>query len=147
VRRAPARRAPRKAKAGSRGLTPAECNLTSLSGAAAEARERVQREGGLVLAAYQDPFGTQPLLVAILPIEKVAPTPFQRDLSDMHHKRLAGVIDRTGLFLDPIIAISAPQAGFWTPNGGHRLAATSRRRSKKCSGRCASAPQGSTSKK
>jgi ParB family chromosome partitioning protein len=44
----------------------------------------------------------------------------------MHHKRLADVIDRTGYFLDPIIAITAPERGFWTPNGGHRLAAMKR---------------------
>jgi ParB family chromosome partitioning protein len=56
----------------------------------------------------------------------VEPTPFQRDVSDMHHKRLADVIDKTGLFLDPIIAITAPKGGFWTPNGGHRLAAMKR---------------------
>jgi len=44
----------------------------------------------------------------------------------MHHKRLADVIDKTGFFLDPIIAITAPEKGFWTPNGGHRLAAMRR---------------------
>ncbi|MDW8467630.1 MAG: hypothetical protein RML56_00145 [Burkholderiales bacterium] len=60
----------------------------------------------------------------MLPIELVvAPTPFQRDVSEMHERRLAGVIDRIGLFLDPIIAVTAPRDGFWTPNGGHRLAA------------------------
>ena len=30
------------------------------------------------------------------------------------------------MFLDPIIAITAPKDGFWTPNGGHRLAAMRR---------------------
>jgi ParB family chromosome partitioning protein len=59
-------------------------------------------------------------------VDRVEPTPFQRDVSDMHHKRLADVIHRTGLFLDPIIAITAPGRGFWTPNGGHRLAAMRR---------------------
>jgi ParB family chromosome partitioning protein len=56
----------------------------------------------------------------------VEPTPFQRDLSDMHHKKLADVIDRTGIFLDPIICVTAPDAGFWTPNGMHRLMAMRR---------------------
>jgi ParB family chromosome partitioning protein len=74
-----------------------------------------------------DPLGGQPLLIAVLPIEKVEPTPFQRDVSDAHHKKLADVLDRTGIFLDPIIAITAPKDGlFWTPNGGHRLAAMRR---------------------
>src|SRR5262249_59140508 len=50
----------------------------------------------------------------------------QRDLSDTHHKRLSEVINRTGLFLDPLIAITAPDKGFWTPNGRHRLEAMRR---------------------
>lgn len=88
-----------------------------------------------MLAAYRDPLGRNPLILAILPLASVEPTPFQRDVSDMHHKRLADVIDKTGFFLDPIIAITAPEqdgkgaavkAGFWTPNGGHRLAAMRR---------------------
>src|SRR3954462_9532146 len=44
----------------------------------------------------------------------------------MHHKKLADVLHRTGMFLDPIIAITEPKGGFWTPNGGHRLAAMRR---------------------
>jgi ParB family chromosome partitioning protein len=126
LKRAPAKKRPRKAAAGSRGLAPADCRAEELRGDAAEARERVEKEGGVVVGAYRDPLGGNPLLHAILPLDKVAPTPFQRDVSDMHHKRLADVIDKTGLFLDPIIAITAPGEGFWTPNGGHRLAAMKR---------------------
>jgi ParB family chromosome partitioning protein len=47
-------------------------------------------------------------------------------LSDVHHKRLADVINKTGRFLDPIIAVVAPRNGFWTPNGRHRLEAMRR---------------------
>src|SRR3989442_138157 len=97
-----ARRRPRKAKAGSEG------------------------EGGIVLGCYSDPLGKNPLLLAILPIDSIEPTPFQRDLSQTHHRRLADVIDRTGLFLDPVIAVTAPGKGFWTPNGRHRLEAMRR---------------------
>jgi ParB family transcriptional regulator, chromosome partitioning protein len=61
-----------------------------------------------------------------LPIDAVEPTPFQRDLSDAHHKRLADVINKTGRFLDPVIAVVAPRNGFWTPNGRHRLEAMRR---------------------
>jgi ParB family chromosome partitioning protein len=57
---------------------------------------------------------------------RIEPTPFQRDLSDPHHKRLADVIAKTGRFLDPIIAVTAPKGGFWTPNGRHRLEAMRR---------------------
>jgi ParB family chromosome partitioning protein len=126
VKRAPAKRRPRKAKPGTRGLTPAETRLESLSGSAQEVAERVESVGGQLLGSYHDPLGKQPVLVAILPIESVEPTPFQRDLSQVHHRRLADVLDRTGMFLDPIIAVTAPEKGFWTPNGMHRLMAMRR---------------------
>ena len=79
-----------------------------------------------MLGCYADPLGRQPLLLAVLPIESVEPTPFQRDLSQAHHRKLADVLDRTGMFLDPIIAVTAPEEGFWTPNGRHRLEAMRR---------------------
>jgi ParB family transcriptional regulator, chromosome partitioning protein len=75
------------------------------------------------VGSYKDPLGGHPLLLSILPIHAVEPTPFQRDLSDAHHKRLADVINKTGHFLEPIIAVVAPKGGFWTPNGRHRLEA------------------------
>jgi ParB family chromosome partitioning protein len=125
-KRAPAKRRPRKAKPGTRGLLPAEARLESLSGEAREVAERVQKIGGELLGSYNDPLGKQPVLVAILPIDSVEPTPFQRDLSPMHHRKLADVLDRTGMFLDPIIAVTAPEKGFWTPNGMHRLMAMRR---------------------
>jgi len=125
-KRAPARRRPRKAKAGTRGITAAESKLDALSGDGAEVKERIEGEGGYVLGAYKDPLGSNPLVFAILPIDSIEPTPFQRDLSDMHHKRLADVLDRTGMFLDPVIAVTAPKRGFWTPNGRHRLEAMRR---------------------
>ena len=124
--KAKARRRPRKAKAGSRGPTPLECRLESLSGDGKEASSRVEGEGGIVLGCYSDPLGKNPLILAILPVDSVEPTPFQRDLSQAHHRRLADVIDRTGLFLDPVIAVTAPGKGFWTPNGRHRLEAMRR---------------------
>jgi ParB family chromosome partitioning protein len=126
VKRAPAKRRARKAAAGSRGLMPADCRADALAGEAEEARARIEREGGLVVGAYHDPLGKHPLIVAVLPVERIEPTPFQRDLSQAHHRRLADVIDKTGLFLDPVIAVTAPGEGFWTPNGRHRLEAMRR---------------------
>ncbi len=126
LKRAAPKKRPRKAKPGSRGLAPQESVVEDLNSFERETQDRISREGGVVLAAYRDPLGRNALLVAVLPLDKVEPTPFQRDVSDMHHKRLADVLDRTGYFLDPIIAITAPQKGFWTPNGGHRLAAMRR---------------------
>jgi ParB family chromosome partitioning protein len=126
LKRAPAKRMPRKAKAGTRGLTPAESRLDALPDDAQEARERIEGEGGLVVGAYSDPLGKNPLLLAILPIGRIEPTPFQRDLSQTHHRKLADVLHRTGMFLDPVIAVTAPKEGFWTPNGRHRLEAMRR---------------------
>ena len=126
LKRAPAKRRPRKAKAGTRGLTPKECRLEDLSGEAQQAAERIERVGGQLLGAYSDPLGKQPVLVAVLPIDSIEPTPFQRDLSQAHHRKLADVLDRTGIFLDPVIAVTAPDHGFWTPNGMHRLHAMRR---------------------
>ena len=126
LKRLPAKKRPRKAKANTRGATAAESAVAELAGEAAVTRAAIERAGGSVVGQYLDPLGRHPLLLAVLPIEKVEPTPFQRDVSDMHHKKLADVLDRTGIFLDPIIAITAPKEGFWTPNGGHRLAAMRR---------------------
>ena len=126
VKRAPTRRRPRKAKPGTKGLGPAECRLEQPPGSAAEAAEAIAKAGGCVVGSYKEPLGGHPLLLSILPIDAVEPTPFQRDLSDAHHKRLADVINKTGRFLDPIIAVLAPRGGFWTPNGRHRLEAMRR---------------------
>jgi ParB family chromosome partitioning protein len=123
--RAPARkRTPRKAKAESTGLEPQQCVIDGSQ--VRDLKARIEGEGGVVVGAYNDPLGGHPLVVAVLPIGKVEPTPFQRDLSDAHHKRLSEVISRTGRFLDPIVAITAPKQGFWTPNGRHRLEAMRR---------------------
>jgi len=125
--RAPARRkTPRKAQAGSAGLDPQACVGPDALAGQDDLRKRIADEGGVVVGGYVDPLGGKPLLLAVLPIDKVAPTPFQRDLSDTHHKRLAEVIQKTGRFLDPVIVITAPEAGFWTPNGLHRLEAMKR---------------------
>lgn len=126
VKRAPPKKRPRKAKPGTKGLGPRECRLDQVSGSAADASEAIEKAGGCLVGSYKEPLGGHPVLISILPIDAVEPTPFQRDLSDAHHKRLADVIDKTGRFLDPIIAVVAPRHGFWTPNGRHRLEAMRR---------------------
>jgi len=125
-KRAPAKRRPRKAKPGTKGLTPGESILEKLEGPAADTAALIENVGGRLVAAYKEPLGGNPVLFAILPIDAIEPTPFQRDLSDTHHKRLADVITKTGRYLDPVIAVVAPTQGFWTPNGRHRLAAMRR---------------------
>jgi ParB family transcriptional regulator, chromosome partitioning protein len=115
----------RKRASKSEGLEPRDC-ATGITPELAPVAERVERENGYVVTTYRDPLGGKTLLLAILPIDRIQPTPFQRDLSDTHHKRLAGVIQKIGRFLDPVIAVPAPEGGFWTPNGLHRLEAMRR---------------------
>jgi len=120
------KRASRKAKPKSKGLEALDCRLDASSAEVREVVTRVEQESGAVIGSCRDPFGGQPLVIAILPIDSVEPTPFQRDLSETHHKKLAGVIEKTGTFLDPVITVPAPDRGFWTPNGRHRLEAMRR---------------------
>ena len=126
VKRSAPRRRPRKAKPGTKGLHPEETRLERAEGLVAEATAAIEKAGGRVVGLYREPLGGHPTVVSVLPIEAVEPTPFQRDLSDAHHKRLADVINKTGRFLDPVIAVVAPKGGFWTPNGRHRLEAMRR---------------------
>ncbi len=127
VKKAPKRKTPRKAAPKSSGLEAAECaQIDRDEPELAKLITRIDDEGGSLLGAYRDPLGGHSSLLAMLPIDKVEPTPFQRDLSDTHHKRLAGVIEKTGRFLDPIVVVTAPKDGFWTPNGRHRLEAMRR---------------------
>src|SRR5690349_17505599 len=111
----------KKVAAGSIGLTPAEARNVA-SGALDALAAQVEEDGGTVLGQYNDPFGGRPLLVVALPVAMVEPTPYQRDPSDAHVKRLMSVVEKIGLFLDPIIAIRHEDK-YWTPNGNHRLQA------------------------
>lgn len=92
--------------------------------------ERIERDGGHVLALFQDPVGDHWQLFSLLPIDRVEPTPFQRDLSPTHMKRLQDVIRRLDRFVDPIVVMSPRPGVYWTPNGGHRLAALDKLRGK-----------------
>ena len=86
-------------------------------------RERIAEDGGTALAAYRDPLGGHWQVLAALPVDRVEPTPYQRDLSAPHVARLAEAIERLGRFLDPIVVVPAEGGRYWTPNGNHRLAA------------------------
>ncbi len=114
----------KKAAPASVGLTAAETR-DAAGGELDTLAAQVEAEGGAVLARYSDPFGGKPLLIVALPIGSVEPTPYQRDASDAHVKRLMGVVEKIGLFLDPIIAIRHEDK-YWTPNGNHRLQALRR---------------------
>jgi ParB family transcriptional regulator, chromosome partitioning protein len=126
--KAPAKRkrASRKATPKTKGMEALECRLDATSTDIREVVTRVDKEGGTVIGSWRDPLGGSPLVIAVMPIDSIEPTPFQRDLSEAHHKKLAAVIEKTGTFLDPVITVPAPDRGFWTPNGRHRLEAMRR---------------------
>lgn len=112
--------APSKSK---RGLDAAQIALALDDAAIAPLVAEVRAAGGVVIGAYGEPLSGRPMLLACLPIAMVQPTPFQRDLSPTHTKRLAAKIEESGSFLDPLIVVRGEQGQLWTPNGRHRLAA------------------------
>jgi ParB family transcriptional regulator, chromosome partitioning protein len=114
----------RKAQPESIGLTPAEAGAVQ-DDAVTELADRITDDGGNVVGAYRDPFGGKPLVLAVLPIDTVEPTPYQRDPSDPHVKRLMHVVETIGSFLDPVIVVRR-EKGYLTPNGNHRLQALRR---------------------
>jgi ParB family chromosome partitioning protein len=83
---------------------------------------KVEQGGGAVLGSYAEPYGGRGILLVALPIGSVQPTPYQRDVSERHVKRLVTVIEKIGRYLDPIIVVPS-DGGYWTPNGNHRLQA------------------------
>ena len=111
----------KKVAALSKGLTAPE-TATKVSSDLDQLASAVEKDEGAVLARYRDPVGGMSLLLVSLPIDRVEPTPYQRDPSDPHVKRLMGVIEKIGMFLDPIIVVHQDK-GYWTPNGNHRLQA------------------------
>jgi ParB family chromosome partitioning protein len=106
-----------------RGLDAAEVAIDKDSAQIAEVVALVSAAGGAFIGAYREPLGGRPLVLASLPLAAVQPTPFQRDLSPTHAKRLAMKIDETAAFLDPLIVVRGEDGRLWTPNGRHRLAA------------------------
>src|SRR5450631_2345935 len=106
-----------------RGLDADQVVIALNSAEIAEVVALVRSVGGAPIGAYRDPLGGRALVLASLPLNALQPTPFQRDLSPTHAKRLAVKIDETAAFLDPLIVVRGDEGRFWTPNGRHRLAA------------------------
>jgi ParB family chromosome partitioning protein len=82
--------------------------------------ERVAEDGGQALAIYRDPVGDHWHVFCLLPMAKVEPTPYQRDVSPTHAKRLQEMVKKIDRFVDPIVAMSPRPGVYWTPNGNHR---------------------------
>ena len=106
-----------------RGLEASEVAIAMDSPEVAALATLVREAGGAPIGAYHEPLGGRALMLASIPLNAVQPTPFQRDLSPTHAKRLAEKIDETAAFLDPLIVVRGDDGRLWTPNGRHRLAA------------------------
>lgn len=109
------------------GLTASDLLAAAPPRVVAELHQAIEQDRGKVLSIYREPYGGHWLALAALPINLVEPTPYQRNISDTHVRKLEGVIGKIGRFLDPIIAVRIPKPGhvakYWTPNGNHRLSA------------------------
>jgi len=106
-----------------RGLQAGDMVLAAEAPEVAQLVAEVTAAGGAAIGAYREPLSGRPLLLAALPIAAVQPTPFQRDLSPIHAKRLAAKIEEAASYLDPIVVVRGQDGSLWTPNGRHRLAA------------------------
>jgi ParB family chromosome partitioning protein len=117
----------RKLAGRSTGLLATELANGARGAAVDELQNAIDSDGGKVLATYREPFSGHWVVLASLPIDQVEPTPYQRNLSDAHVRKLEGVIAKLGRFLDPIIVVRKESAHstarYWTPNGHHRLSA------------------------
>jgi len=116
----------KEAPAKSRGLSAGQLGSATPPARVVALMEAIEGDRGTVLGPYRDPLGGNWQVLAGLPIDKVQPTPFQRDLSDSHVGRLASAIDKLDRFLDPVIAVRSDEGTYWTPNGHHRTAAVRR---------------------
>jgi ParB family chromosome partitioning protein len=125
--RAPGARRRRKPSGASIGLAATELRAAAPPPEVATLHRAIDEDGGQVLAIYRDPYGGRWLILAALPIDLVEPTPYQRNLSDTHARKLETVIGKIGRFLDPIITVRSTKPDqatkYWTPNGNHRLSA------------------------
>ena len=124
IARGSGRRGKLAPRAKARGPAAADVALDPADPAVGETAALIAADGGVVLAGYRDPLDARPLVLASLPLAAVVPTPFQRDLSPTHARRLADKIEETGVFLDPLIVVRGTDGRWWTPNGRHRLAAS-----------------------
>jgi ParB family chromosome partitioning protein len=77
--------------------------------------DQIEQDGGCVLAIYREPVGDHWQIFCLLPLERVEPTPYQRDLSPTHVKRLQEVVKKIDRFVDPVVIMSPRPGVYWTP--------------------------------
>src|SRR4029450_9909421 len=112
----------KKAAPKSVGLSTVEVRKTGETRELRELSSKVEDDGGAGWGGCGAPFAAPPVVLVALPIDAVEPTPYQRDPSEPHVKRLMTVIEKVGRFLDPLVIVRDGDQ-YWTPNGNHRLQA------------------------
>ncbi|HET9396263.1 MAG TPA: hypothetical protein VFO36_09420, partial [Nitrospiraceae bacterium] len=82
-------------------MTATELQAAAPHAEVADLHRAIEQDGGKVLSVYREPYGGHWVVLAALPIELVEPTPYQRNLSDTHVRKLEAVISKIARFLDP----------------------------------------------
>ncbi|KAB2897172.1 MAG: chromosome partitioning protein ParB [Kofleriaceae bacterium] len=111
-----------RAAPGSAGIAATEAVDGAPPSEITAVEKQIADAGGAVIGHYREPLGGHWCVFAMLPLDQVEPTPYQRELSKAHAERLATVIPKVGRFLDPIVTVPTPE-GFRSPNGMHRISA------------------------
>lgn len=106
-----------------RGLTARQVGSGVPPTAVMRLMEAIEVDGGAVIGPYREPLEGLWQIMAALPLDRVEPTPYQRDLSAPHVSRLADAMQKLGRYVDPIVAVRGEDGIYRTPNGNHRLAA------------------------
>jgi ParB family chromosome partitioning protein len=106
-----------------RGLTARQVGGGVPPSAVMRLMEAIEADGGAVVGPYREPLEGLWQIIAALPVDKVEPTPYQRDLSQPHVARLAAAMQKLGRYVDPIVVVRGEDGTYHTPNGHHRLAA------------------------
>lgn len=111
------------AEKSSRGLEATKLASTAPPASIEALVKAIEGDDGAVIGSYRDPLGGHWQVLAALPIDRVEPTPYQRDISEAHVGKVRNAIDKLGRYLDPVIAVPAGDGKYWSPNGYHRLSA------------------------
>jgi len=90
----PARPRKKKGAVSIKGLNAAEVTSDAPPAEIEGLGQAIRESGGGVVGSYRDPAGGHWHLLASLPIERVEPTPFQRDISKTHVEGLPTPLQR-----------------------------------------------------
>ncbi|HEY2733330.1 MAG TPA: chromosome partitioning protein ParB, partial [Polyangiales bacterium] len=101
--KAPAQPAKKRRRKGvkieSTTMSAPELPIATLEPEAQALADQLAADGGALIGAYREPLGGKTLMLVAVPIELTQATPFQRDVSDSHVRKLVRAMDKTKRFL------------------------------------------------